>query len=204
MTPSLDTPDVLQNERTDAATRAEIAKVFQQADLPFDADAFMAGHLREPTNVEIEQTSVRESQQDPKHGKDPDGKAHVGGNTWRGGSGGNSTAGLGGRHGPYRFFDFDAGHDIHQVDEKEKVWTDKAAEARARKMAHDALQQKLKEIDMSNAQFGAYEEYRVKVAPQVASLRDFLASLSTSKSTQWKRGQTDGWSSNSSLPIASS
>ena len=38
----------------------------------------------------------------PKHGKENDGKQHVGGNTWAGGTGGSNTAGLGGRGGPYR------------------------------------------------------------------------------------------------------
>jgi hypothetical protein len=42
-----------------------------------------------------------------------DGKEHVGGNTWEGGTGGSSTAGLGGRHGPYRL---DLGQfAVHQV-----------------------------------------------------------------------------------------
>lgn len=49
----------------------------------------------------------------PKHGKtDPKGEAHVGGNTWAGGTGGRDTAGLGGKGGPYRL---DGGHPVHQV-----------------------------------------------------------------------------------------
>jgi hypothetical protein len=50
---------------------------------------------------------------EPKEGKDdPDNKPHVGGNTWRGGTGGRDTAGMGGRGGYMRLF---KGHDIHQV-----------------------------------------------------------------------------------------
>ncbi|CAE8651495.1 unnamed protein product, partial [Polarella glacialis] len=54
----------------------------------------------------------------PKHGKvDPTGAAHVGGNTWAGGSGGSDTAGLGGRGGPYRLWD---GNPVHQVSDAAK------------------------------------------------------------------------------------
>ena len=50
---------------------------------------------------------------DPKFGKvDPKNDPHVGGNTWAGGTGGSSTAGLGGRGGPYRL---DSGNPIHQL-----------------------------------------------------------------------------------------
>eukprot|EP00854_Cymbomonas_tetramitiformis_P001380 gene1380-1983_t len=48
----------------------------------------------------------------PKHGRETDGKPHVGGNTWAGGTGGADTAGLGGIGGPYRL---DLGHKVHQV-----------------------------------------------------------------------------------------
>lgn len=61
-------------------------------------------------------TTERESGRDPtapKHGKaDARNQPHVGGNTWAGGTGGTSTAGLGGKGGPYRL---DAGHDVSQV-----------------------------------------------------------------------------------------
>ena len=50
---------------------------------------------------------------DPKEGKvDPNNDPHVGGNTWAGGTGGSSTAGLGGRGGPFRL---DSGNPIHQL-----------------------------------------------------------------------------------------
>ena len=45
-------------------------------------------------------------------------EAHVGGNTWAGGTGGRDTAGLGGKGGPYRL---DAGHDVHQLSDEEKI-----------------------------------------------------------------------------------
>lgn len=54
----------------------------------------------------------------PKHGKrDPKNCPHVGGNTWAGGTGGRTTAGLGGAGGPYRL---DLGHQIYQVSQEEK------------------------------------------------------------------------------------
>lgn len=52
----------------------------------------------------------------PKHGEF-DGKQHIGGNRFAGGSGGTGTAGLGGRAGPYRL---DVGQDIHMLSEEEK------------------------------------------------------------------------------------
>ncbi|VDM60642.1 unnamed protein product [Angiostrongylus costaricensis] len=68
---------------------------------------------------------------DPKLGKfDPFNAPHHGGNQWMGGTGGYSTAGLGGVGGPFRL---DAGHDVHQMPEsakrqleakrKERQWT---------------------------------------------------------------------------------
>ena len=42
----------------------------------------------------------------------------MGGNTWAGGTGGRDTAGLGGKGGPYRL---DAGHNVYQLSDKEKM-----------------------------------------------------------------------------------
>ena len=52
----------------------------------------------------------------PKHGE-WDGKPHVGGNKYAGGTGGTGTAGLGGRAGPYRL---DVGQKVHMLSEEEK------------------------------------------------------------------------------------
>lgn len=54
----------------------------------------------------------------PKEGKvDKDGKPHVGGNTWRGGTGGRDTAGMGGRGGFERLWD---GNKVHQISDELK------------------------------------------------------------------------------------
>ena len=56
--------------------------------------------------------------QGPKEGKiDPKNLPHVGGNTWKGGSGGTDTPGLGGKMGPYRS---DSGNPVNQISEAEK------------------------------------------------------------------------------------
>lgn len=63
--------------------------------------------------LSVERTEKAADILDPKVGKiDPLNTPHVGGNTWAGGTGGSSTAGLGGRGGPYRL---DAGHEVFQV-----------------------------------------------------------------------------------------
>ena len=49
--------------------------------------------------LEVERTQGREAT-GPKHGKASDGKAHVGGNTWAGGTGGADTAGQSTTHPP--------------------------------------------------------------------------------------------------------
>ena len=63
----------------------------------------MSGVGRGELTLEVERLQGREAE-GPKHGKDSDGKQHVGGNTWAGGTGGADTAGLGGKGGPYRLW----------------------------------------------------------------------------------------------------
>lgn len=67
----------------------------------------------------------------PKYGKDTD-KAHVGGNTWAGGTGGRDTAGLGGRGGYMRLF---KGHDVHQIPDELKENVPEEIKEKAREMA---------------------------------------------------------------------
>jgi hypothetical protein len=63
--------------------------------------------------LEIERRVKKDVTKAPTEGKvDPKNKPHVGGDTWKGGTGGSTTAGLGGKGGPYRL---DAGHDVHQL-----------------------------------------------------------------------------------------
>jgi hypothetical protein len=105
--------------------------------------------------------------------------------TWEGGTGGSSTAGLGGRHGPYRL---DLGKfDVHQVREEDKIWTDKAAEARARQMAREGLERRLKEIGLGQDEFEAYLRYQKRTASEAELIRGLVQQMSSDKSSGWAR-----------------
>lgn len=84
----------------------------------------------------------------PKMGKETD-KAHVGGNTWQGGTGGRDTAGLGGRGGFMRLY---KGHDINQVSQELKDAVPDDIKNQAREMAKAELAARLAEIDLSSGQ----------------------------------------------------
>ncbi|KAL6723387.1 hypothetical protein Aduo_018399 [Ancylostoma duodenale] len=79
---------------------------------------------------------------DPKIGKfDPSNAPHHGGNQWMGGTGGYSTAGLGGVGGPFRL---DAGHDVHQMPYAAKRQVPEHVLRKAREIAKAEYQKKLK------------------------------------------------------------
>jgi len=125
----------------------------------------------------------------PKHGKEDD-EEHHGGNTWAGGTGGADTAGLGGKGGPYRL---DKGNDVYQISEKEKKNISEEAEKAAHEMNREAYAKRLKEIDMSDYQAGAYEEIRGPVAKEISQLRVILAAVEAKKAERkWLRNQTTG------------
>lgn len=65
-----------------------------------------------------------------------------------GGTGGSDTAGLGGRGGPYRL---DSGHPIHQISDEVKAQVSKESQEKARKIARESLEKKLKELDMGES-----------------------------------------------------
>jgi hypothetical protein len=112
--------------------------------------------------------------------------------------GGSSTAGLGGRHGPYRL---DLGKfDVHQVRDEDKLWTDPVAEARARQMAKDGLQRRLKvclyfsicyrlkkhekffkEIGLDAEEFVAYLRYQKRVSTEAAIIKGLVNQMSSNK-----------------------
>ena len=126
----------------------------------------------------------------PKHGKeDEKNEAHVGGNTWAGGSGGSDTAGLGGRGGPYRL---DKGHKVHQVSEKDKQISAEA-KARAAAMGKEAFEKRMKDIKMGKQEFENYEYIRNKVQQQANQLRQMLEELNVrSQERIWLKNQTHG------------
>ncbi len=175
------------DHEVDLHSRRKILQVLSSNGLKIDLETFTAGPGMHMENVRLQISGAvpRESEQSPKHGKASDGKQHVGGNTWEGGTGGSSTAGLGGRHGPYRL---DLGKfDVHQVADEDKVWTDPEAEKRARQMAKEALEKRLKEIDMGSGEFAAYSKYASRVQREVELVRGMVAQLSSNKSSTWAR-----------------
>jgi len=126
----------------------------------------------------------------PKHGKeDKNNDPHVGGNTWAGGTGGSDTAGLGGRGGPYRL---DKGHKVHQVSEEDKKISAEA-KARAAKMAKEAFEQRMRDINMGKTEFESYERFRNAVQQQANQLRLIFEEMTTrSQERVWLRNQNHG------------
>eukprot|EP00949_MAST-11_sp_MAST-11-sp1_P001342 g1342.t1 len=127
----------------------------------------------------------------PKFGKAPDGKAHVGGSTWAGGTGGSNTAGLGGRGGPYRL---DGGFPVHQVSDELKDEVSEEAKQLARQMAQEAFEERLREIDMDGHENEVYEKYYGRVSDHVSRLQKVLGSLRASRSKErtWIKNQSSG------------
>ncbi|EDV28824.1 uncharacterized protein TRIADDRAFT_52086 [Trichoplax adhaerens] len=144
----------------------------------------------EDTQITIERPNDLEVT-DPKHGKeDPSNAPHVGGNTWAGGTGGRSTAGLGGRGGPYRL---DAGHDVYQVSDTDKEVVPPEISEAARKMNRKAFQDRLREIEMSEYDADAYDKVSNTVQRQVKALRVILDSLEAKGLERtWAKNQTTG------------
>jgi hypothetical protein len=107
----------------------------------------------------------------PKFGQwDDKNEAHVGGSNWAGGTGGSNTAGLGGRGGPYRL---DRGHKVHQVSDEAKAEVSEEAKQVAAEMARKGLEDKLREIDMSEGEVsgGTREEQRAERAQEKSGER---------------------------------
>ena len=127
----------------------------------------------------------------PKHGKvDPDNTPHVGGNTWHGGTGGSDTAGLGGRGGPYRV---DAGHPVHQVSDEMKADVSKEVQRRARKMAKEALEKKLKDLKMNELDWERYNSLRQRVAVPIQQLVFHLRDIEKRNDERvWLKRQSTG------------
>eukprot|EP01059_Diplonema_ambulator_P006574 TRINITY_DN16228_c0_g1_i1.p1 TRINITY_DN16228_c0_g1~~TRINITY_DN16228_c0_g1_i1.p1 ORF type:complete len:1840 (+),score=308.42 TRINITY_DN16228_c0_g1_i1:488-5521(+) len=130
----------------------------------------------------------REASGKPKHGVE-DGKKHVGGNRYAGGSGGADTAGLGGKAGPYRL---DRGHDVHQISDEAKKNVSKEAAAAAKKMGKEALAKRLKEIEMGDEDYQLYKNLLSAIEPEITNLRGILRRVeAASRERVWLRG-TEG------------
>lgn len=127
----------------------------------------------------------------PKHGKeDAKNEPHVGGNTWAGGTGGSDTAGLGGHGGPYRL---DKGHTLHQVSDEMKNQVSQEAKEQAKRMAAEALANRLKEIAMGKTDYKTFINFKAKVDREIDQLRTVFDELSRrSKERVWLRHQSQG------------
>lgn len=142
--------------------------------------------------LEKEETSVDLSKLDtPKLGKiDPNNTPHHGGNTWMGGTGGYNTAGLGGIGGPFRL---DAGHDVHQMPDFAKKQVPEHILKKAREIAEQEYQKKLKEIDMSEYDGEAYKNLWANVSSHSKKLTEIVNQLEAKKSERiWEKHQTTG------------
>lgn len=98
--------------------------------------------------------------------------------------------GLGGRGGPYRL---DLGHPVHQISDEMKAEVSEESKRRAKEMAAEALDKKLKELDMGKLDWKRYEYLRTQVEEQITQLKSYLKDLKKrSEEREWVRHQTTG------------
>jgi MoxR-like ATPase len=128
----------------------------------------------------------------PKHGQADDGKQHVGGSNWAGGTGGSNTAGMGGRGGPYRLLGKGV-KEIHQVSDELKAQVSEEARQKAHAMAKEAYDARLREIGMSGRQATAYLDVVARVSKEIGQLRGILSGAKLSSSERvWLKNQSVG------------
>lgn len=127
----------------------------------------------------------------PKEGKvDPQNKEHHGGNTWRGGSGGRDTAGLGGRGGFERVA---SGHEIKQISDELKRDVPEHIKEQARQMAREALAKKLAQEGLTQHEAATYEAYRLELEAPINHLVSVLQDLQANrKERTWLTRQQEG------------
>jgi von Willebrand factor A domain-containing protein 8 len=181
--------NVIAFDRFNSITLKQLAKIFDNHGIMIAALGSNAAGESVAAKGGISTPRTRASS--PKHGKiDEDNDPHVGGNTWAGGSGGSDTAGLGGRGGPYRL---DSGHPVHQVSDEMKAQVSQEALRKARQMAREALQLKLKELNMNELDWEKYNHLQERVAPQIQQLRVLLRDIKRRKQERtWLKRQSTG------------
>ncbi|CAO1613724.1 unnamed protein product [Jaminaea pallidilutea] len=128
---------------------------------------------------------------DPREGKtDPDNKEHFGGDTWRGGSGGRMTAGLGGRGGYERLA---SGHEVKRISDELKADVPDEIKEQARQMAREALAKKLAEEGLTQHEAATYEAYRQELEAPISHLVSVLQDLQANrKERNWLTRQQEG------------
>lgn len=193
--------NVLDFDSFDASVYGTIGRVFQRHGIAVeDYASWQKAILEQGRNLRIEFGDERGSEgsssnppplDDPKEGKwDEKNEAHVGGNTWAGGTGGSNTAGLGGRGGPYRL---DRGHRVHQVSDQAKAEVSEEAARAARAMAQKALNKRLKEIDMSESEWDMYQKFVEPIKKDISSLKATLGHIDLKQpETGWIKRQSHG------------
>ncbi|KAL9936186.1 hypothetical protein V8E36_005028 [Tilletia maclaganii] len=122
---------------------------------------------------------------------EPKGATHVGGNRWRGGTGGRDTGGLGGRGGYERYFV--EGHDVNTVSKELKEQVPDHIRKQAREMAREALSKKLKEEGMTANEGVIYHGWKMEMAAQIQQLSSMLENLQAqAKERAWMTRQQEG------------
>jgi hypothetical protein len=97
---------------------------------------------------------------------------------------------MGGRGGPYRI---DSGNPIHQLSDAQKAQVSPEVIAAARAMGKEALQKRLKEINMSSEFAQLYHDFSKSIASQVQQLKIVLEGVQAKeKERVWLRNQVDG------------
>ena len=148
--------------------------------------------LRLPENFETLKKSgapAEMPEDGPKHGQ-WDGKAHMGGNMFAGGSGGSGTAGLGGRGGPYRL---DVGQELGTMSQAEKDAVDEVSQKKAKAMAEKARAERLAELGFGGAEAAAYDKALQAVLLGARELRAALADRETRERERiWRTRQQVG------------
>ena len=195
--------DVFDFDAEDASSAATIADVLAAHGLAALAKAVRSGTAVGDMNLSFETRSTRlgrdqmgESHKPPpmpdkgpRHG-DWDGKQHMGGNRYAGGSGGTGTAGLGGRAGPYRL---DVGQDVHMLNEDEKGGVEQSALDAAKRMADEAYAARLQELGLAAHDAAEYDSYLSAVQPQVFRMRRLLREHQTrAEERVWHKGRPTG------------
>ena len=98
--------------------------------------------------------------------------------------------GLGGRGGPYRL---DSGHPVHQISDEMKAEVSEEAKMKAKEMAAEALDKRLKELDMGKLDWKRYNSLRNQVEEQIVQLKSHLKDLKKrSEERIWLKNQTTG------------
>uniref|UniRef100_A0AC35UHP4 VWFA domain-containing protein n=1 Tax=Rhabditophanes sp. KR3021 TaxID=114890 RepID=A0AC35UHP4_9BILA len=155
------------------------------------SDLFEKSDQEERLHFNKDDYDMSKLRDDPRHGKvDPNNAPHTGGNTWHGGTGGYSTAGLGGIGGPYRL---DAGHNITQLNEEAKLKVPEEVRKKAREMNRREYAKKLEEINMSEHDAAAYNTLKSRIENEASSLRKILLELDAKqKDMSWTKNQIQG------------